>query len=368
MRTLFGFFLTVMAFGLPVKAFAWGSIGHRTVAESSALLMNKSSASGWGPFLTRHRFELGIYSMYPDTVFRKIDGHSGKVETLTHFFDIDLALGIKPGEYAKMHASGEIEKRLTTLPREHGEAKKLFETLVGNAEKADSLGQSPWRVEQLMELIRNELKDVTRLEGGYQSGASAKGDARKAYLALFYLGVLSHYVSDAFVPHHSTADWNGYRTGQGGLHFYFETDCVDAHDPTLAEKVMKEAERGREGWLKHWKAVGKGSEARVAGLMYRVYLDSFQALQPLNVADRKNAIVKGSDPAKDEMAVRKPAQEGCRAMQKQVIERLAKGAVLTSYLWSLVLPEVAFSTERALQFNDFELSPEYIIPKYSKAP
>jgi len=51
-------------------------------------------------------------------------------------------------------------------------------------------------------------------------------------------------------------------------------------------------------------------------------------------------------------------------MRPVLVERLARGAVLTAFLWESVLPKaVDFSGASALQFSDMELAPEYVAPR-----
>jgi hypothetical protein len=62
-------------------------------------------------------------------------------------------------------------------------------------------------------------------------------------------------------------------------------------------------------------------------------------------------------------AQRKPASSGCLAMRPLLVDRLARGAVLTAVLWESVLPAgVDFSGAAALQFSDMELEADYVSP------
>ena len=161
---------------------AWGPLGHRMVAETAALLMEKDEAD-LGGFLARHRFELGFYAFLPDSQFR----HEGKrLEPPTHFFDIDRALGIKPGRDFGHAPSAETQaedlKALQKIPasfkifseelraRLHVAGEDSPEAQARVQELVLSSGSAPWRVDQFLKMVKETLEPVKNLKGTYQSG------------------------------------------------------------------------------------------------------------------------------------------------------------------------------------------------------
>jgi len=298
---------------------AWGPLGHRVVAETAALLVADDLPATWGPLVARHRFELGVYAFLPDAHFKHIDGASGTIEAPTHY----LHLG-GPGVQAT--PAGTVDRRIM----------------------------------QFLELARVRLKDVRAPKGGYQRGATADGDAHRVYLGLFELGVMAHYSGDVSQPYHATSDANGYSRGEGGIHFYFENDCVDALEPGLAADVLAAARKHRARWLRAWGA----DPTRPVELVRAVLTDSLAAVATVSELDRLHAVTKLAAPGSSDSARRKPAAEGCRALRAVLVARLARGAVLTATLWESVLPrDVDFSGAEGLQFSDMELAPNYIAPR-----
>jgi hypothetical protein len=309
--------MTWVAAFVPAPCLAWGPLGHRTVAETASLLVQDDLPATWGPLLARHRFELGVYSFVPDARFRHIDGHGGSVEAPTHYLNLDAREGERTGAVDR-------------------------------------------RVAQFLELAGAELKEVHAPTGGYVRGATAKGDAGRIYLALFDLGVMAHYSGDASMPYHATADSNGFSQGEGGIHFYFESACVDAFEPALAVEVLAQARRYRARWLADWGA----AKVSPSQLVVAVLEDSLAAVAAVADLDKRHAVVRLAKAGSKDNARRKPAAEGCKAMRPLLVERLAKGAVLTAFLWESVLPEgVDFSGATELQFSDMELEPAYLPPR-----
>ena len=310
--------IAVLLAAVSPAAFAWGPLGHRIVAETAALLVEDDLPATWGPLIARHRFELGVYAFVPDASFRHEDGAMGKVEAPTHYLNLDLPAG----ESAR---AGSVDRR----------------------------------VAQFLELARIQLEDVRAPKGGYERGATAVGDARSVYLGLYDLGVMAHYSGDASMPYHATSDWNGYAVGEGGVHFYFESDCVNALEPGLASDVLAAARKNRTRWLREWKA----DSARPEALVTAVLADSLASVPRVSALDRRHAVTKLQQPGSTRNAQRKPAVSGCASMRSILVDRLARGAVLTASLWERVLPRgVDFSAASALQFSDMELDAAYVPP------
>ena len=352
----------------PSTARAWGPVGHRMVAETAALIVEKNLASRpalspWGEFLARHRFTLGVYAVMPDTVFKIADAKPTQKESPTHYFDLDYFVtgaGFTPKQRAEVIA----------IPREYKSAHTLLVQKLGSAAKADEAGSAPWRVKQFLDRGAHHLASVRRLPTGYLRGEATEGETRKIFDALLELGLLSHYSGDASMPFHATSDWNGFADGLGGIHFYFEADCINALEPALAPAVLKLAQKQQATWLKDW---GAGAEGPV-GVMLGVLFDSALKIQEVERLDRQFALVKAAQKGSKVFATRNPAPVACAGMRGLLVERLAKASVLTAWLWQQALPELEVVPEskpqpkvhvaNAVLFYDWITSPTYIAPDY----
>jgi hypothetical protein len=292
------------------RALAWGPVGHRTVAETAALLVQDDLPKTWGPIVARHRFELGTYAFLPDALFRHTDGDGGKTEAPTHYLNIDAAPGTPAGSVDR-------------------------------------------RVAQFLDLAMAQLREVRAPRGGYVRGATAEGDVHRVYLGFFNLGVMAHYSGDA------AQDWNGFSRGEGGIHFYFENDCVDVFEPGLAVDVLASARKNRARWQREWDA----ASAAASPLVVAVIRDSHAAIARLSELDKKHSVLQLAPAGSKSGAKRKPAKDGCASLRPLLVERLAKGAVLTAILWERALPKgVDLSGAADLQFSDMELQPAYVPP------
>jgi hypothetical protein len=348
-------FLATLLVATPSRpAKAWGDLGHRLVTETAALLVEKDLPDTWGPLFAKNRFQLGYYSILPDALYRRIDGSEGRLEAPTHFLHLDLLAG-------PSRVSTPSPAAFDAIPRRFSEAKGDLEPRIGRETFARS-GSVPWRTAQFLDLAGDQVGSVRQVRGGYQGGATSRGDMRSVSVGLSYFGLMSHYSADAAVPHHASSDWNSYAEGQGGLHFYFESDCVSALEPGLSAEVLAAALRNRSRWLEEWRV----DQEPPAGVVIRLLIDSAEALPRILAIDRRKVVTTLATPGREVDALRRDPRQGCRAMRALLVERLAKGAVATAHLWETVLPRgVDFDGDASPYFSDFELNPEYVAPEYS---
>ncbi|MBC7690497.1 MAG: hypothetical protein H7222_01900 [Methylotenera sp.] len=360
--------LAGLAYGLTTSllltstpALAWGPIGHRMIAETAAILVHRDSAPDsrdskarnakkvwWGNLFNRHRFELGYYAFVPDAIFRH---EADQLEPPTHYFDVDLALGQKISE---LRDTPETFQKLVKL------SPPDLSKLTSTAKKA---GTVPWRVQEFHDLALQELKPIQKVKGGYQPGQSDPQGASKINQTLFLMGVMAHYTGDSTMPYHATLDYNGWDTDQAGIHFFFESDCVNALEPGLSEQVLKLAFEKKKDWLKAWNA----TSLTPLQLVLKVLIDSAVQVPELARVDREKVVLKPSKKGTKAFAERRDADQACEAFRPLLTQQLAKGAVLTAALWERIdsSPEaqkIDVSEAKDLQFSDLKANPKYISP------
>jgi hypothetical protein len=153
------------------------------------------------PFFDRQRAFIVEHSVDPD-LWRVVDlrGELGE-EDPNHFLDID-GLG-EPRPF-------------TTVPR-------IWDAYVQKygVERANRIGRLPWRAEEIYKRL------VTAFQG------IARGTPYAADNSCYLAAVLAHYIEDAHVPFHASANYNGQLTGQVGIHSRFETELPLRNWPAL---------------------------------------------------------------------------------------------------------------------------------------
>ncbi len=161
---------------------AWGFLGHRVITQVAIYELPASMQA----FYFRHMAELVRLSTAPDER-RNQDPTEGP----KHFIDMDHYSEDNP--FAK-------------VPRVYDEAVDKF-----SADTLKKYGTVPWVV------IETKNKLV------------AAFSARDTVGIIKYSAELSHYTADAFVPLHTTVNYDGQLTGQTGLHALWESQLPERY-------------------------------------------------------------------------------------------------------------------------------------------
>ena len=161
-------------------ASGWGFFGHRTITQIAVYDLPVSMQA----FYFRNMTELVRLSTVPDE--RRSTDPS---EAPKHFIDMD--------HYSEEDPFGK-------MPRQYDQATSKF-----TADTLKKYGTVPWVVievkDSLTEAFRNrDTTDIIR-----------------------YSAELSHYVGDAFVPLHTTINYDGQLTDQKGLHALWESQLPE---------------------------------------------------------------------------------------------------------------------------------------------
>jgi hypothetical protein len=165
-----------------------------------------------------------------------------------------------------------------------------------------------------------------------RSGGMGKAAEAQVNDALVAAGLLSHFVADLGQPFHATRNYDGFETGQGGIHSYYETQVVGDLDLGLIGRVYDLAKTLTLDSLPE--------AARITGrtprdLAFILAAHSYGQIRVVEGLDKKHAIIEPSImrsglkiPAK-----RKPAQEVANEFGAVVTEHLAWSAVILSEIY-----------------------------------
>jgi hypothetical protein len=180
---------------LAPAARAWGFFGHRVITQVAVYQL----PAGMQAFYYRHLPELVRLCTAPDE--RR---NQDKTEATRHFIDMDHYSEDNP--FAK-------------VPREYEAAQEKF-----SADTLRKYGTVPWTVIE----TKNKL-------------VSAFSERDTAGIVL-YSAELAHYVEDAFVPLHTTVNYDGQLTNQAGLHSLWESQLPERYIQTYKLDVPANGE------------------------------------------------------------------------------------------------------------------------------
>ncbi len=158
---------------------SWGRFGHEHINRSAVMALPEPLQS----FFYNHIDFLTLESTVPD--LRK-STLNDKSEGPKHYFDV------------------ENFGALDTIPRDFEVVKKRY-----NAEFLQNNGILPWYIQEMTIKLTKAFKEKRKTE------------------ILFIAGDLAHYLADAHMPLHTSANHDGQLTDQKGIHSLWETKIPD---------------------------------------------------------------------------------------------------------------------------------------------
>lgn len=387
-----------LLFALPHQARAWGERGHHIIGSMAAKLAAKylpdsEKGRAAAKFFSDRAIALGHLANVPDTSWKDPDTHYriSKMNSANHYFGPERVLGAPPAlEGAEFEA---FLERVKALPADYDVFKARYEgtenRLPGvpadrkSLDVYSGLGTTPWRSQQLYtELVRalacartkEEVRKIPfpgllayhRLPLPLREPADGNGDSAEVPLptyvcspsysresdlavAVIIAGVLGHFVGDQSQPYHPTADHDGWTTGNGGLHVYFESLVVQEVDERLQYDVLQMArdDAYSSGLLESvWTDVD--AEDGTTKLLFNMAADSQSHKIDVLRADDEFAVLKkgqrlewGDHPWHHEKGSlkyperREPTDSRVLSgMRPVIVERLAAGTVTLGRLWA----------------------------------
>ena len=237
MRAVRAFLAAAVLAAAPIPMHAWGMDVHRLLTTRAL----DGLPADLKPFFAERRDFISEHAVDPD-LWRvvRLKGDLGP-EDPNHFIDLD-----------------ELDKPpFTAIPREWTAYVAKY-----GVEKANQAGRLPWRAEEIYDRLVSTFQDIAKGTGPSYAPDNAR------YLA----AVLSHYVEDAHVPFHATANHDGQLTNQRGIHARFETDLVLRN-------------------LRTWKFAPPRLRpiANVRDFMFATLIESQSLVEPVLNADRRAA-------------------------------------------------------------------------------
>ena len=159
---------------------AWGFFGHRTITQVAVYELPATMQA----FYYRHLAEVVRLSTAPDE--RR---NADPTEAPKHFIDMD--------HYSEDDPFGRV-------PRKYDKAVEKF-----SADTLKKYGTVPWTILETQQSLTEAFRQ------------------RDTVGIVKYSAELSHYVGDAFVPLHTTINYDGQLTDQKGLHSLWESQLPE---------------------------------------------------------------------------------------------------------------------------------------------
>lgn len=335
-------------------AFGWGGRGHDTICRSAVYLLKEP---GLKAYLRNKPQMMGHLCNMPDFYWKSLGADANKYGSPAHFIDVEITgLAVKD------------------VPLDY---KKIVETYTGKENKFKNdgstikfipteFGSAWWRADQFSRRIA-DMKPAFETAKA-PANRKEEQDSELPFNKLVYdmgvnMGLMGHFVGDTSQPFHTTADYDGWATGHGGIHAYFEDGVVGEFDGDLDALVLKAA-----------RAMGTPSF-----LKEKTVLEKMRALSAISTAEvpkilKLDPIIKKSTVNKEHGfevrvdAERQPASVAFKRMNKIVLNDLARGAVLLANLWDDAYVKAGRPKLGAYKSYKYPFTVEFIMPDYFDVP
>jgi len=349
------------------KSLGWGNRGHDalTVVATRLAADKYPDPRFFSPLYSRTEM-LAHLANIPDIYWKTFPKAERKLLDSAHFIDLELI-----DENAKKkqipvdihQAFIQAKKICAAKPkdssRDCGDNITLREMML-------QTGSAPWRIKQLSDLMVESFSRAKSFEGklGNDSEFTKAIDD-----ALFYGGLISHYVGDLSQPLHSSHDYDGYLAGSGGLHYYFEDLLVDQLNFGFYDDVKKYALKIKPSFSM-LKGLVNAGEYQPASWAYALALDSHDSLKELFALDQKYAVLKPSiqDRGMNIPAERKNPARVVSHFREFIKKRMAASADLLAEIWHSAWLKAGRPDMSKYKSYEFRLKPDPIPLSYLDGP
>lgn len=341
--------LILLSLVLTAQAQAWGGRGHAAICETAVYLVKEP---GLKEYLQNKPQMMGHLCNMPDFYWRSLGPDSTKLGNPTHFIDPEIT-GLKVAD----------------IPLDY---KTIVETYTGkpNLFKKDSVirdvpsefGSVWWRAEQFYRrfLTYNEELKKTEAPKNFRESTEATLPYNLAvYEMSVSLGLMGHFVGDASQPLHNTADYDGYASGHGGLHAYYEDEVVSQFDGDLQARVLKEARA-----MKNPKFLKPKTTVEKMKALSEASMDEMKLIFKQDPVIKKSTVNEDKGMQLKTAAERQSAAVGYKRFNKIIVTELSRSSLLLAKLWDEAYVEAGRPKLASSKIYKYPLSVEFIAPDY----
>ncbi|WP_413289057.1 hypothetical protein [Bdellovibrio sp. HCB337] len=335
--------------GLSSQALAWGGRGHAAICETAVYLVK---SPGLKDYLKNKPQMMGHLCNMPDFFWRSLPSEQTKLGNPTHFIDPEIT-GLKvteiPLDFKK------IVEDYTGKPNQFKKGATIYNV-------PSEFGSAWWRADQFYRrflTFNNDLKAATPPKNPKEETDNDLPYNKAAFEMVVSLGLMGHFVGDISQPLHTTADYDGYATGHGGLHAYYEDQVVAEFDGDLQARVLKEARS-----MKNPKFLKPKTTVEKMRALSEISNEELKTLFKLDPVKTPSSVVneKGMDIKK--AAERESPAVGYKKFNKIMVTEMARASVLLANLWDEAYTEAGQPVLTASKIYKYPLTVDFVAPDY----
>src|ERR1035437_1713276 len=176
----------ISLFILVILLSSWGSVGHK--------IINSKCPTSFPETMTG--FQIWMDSLANNASNADTRKNKDPNESPKHFIDID--------SYSEFNSTGRIASTYDSIVSQHGSSTVI------------SYGILPWATLNMYDTLKVDFQKL------------------KWHKAMLDASDLGHYVADGHMPLHITANYDGQKTNQSGIHSRYESDMVGDYITSLS--------------------------------------------------------------------------------------------------------------------------------------
>ena len=338
------------------QAWSWGGRGHSSICEAASFLVQEE---GLKEIIAHKSHIMGFLCNIPDTYWKNISPEINKIGSPAHYTNSQV-LGMKP-----LDVPLDYEKIVAEYTGKPNVSKggTLFSI-------PTDLGSNWWRADQFFRRASN-LKDAFA-KSGIPADSKEEQDEKSAFnqaAEQFFtnIGLMGHFVGDNGQPFHSSTDYDGYLSGHGGIHAYYEDSVVSALDYDLISKIVRKA--------REFQALAKKKNKMASFLLEKSALEKMRALSAISLSELADVYkidkVLSVSELKEEkgmqikkIAEREPATKTAKKFEALIIQQMGRSASLLAQLWDEAYVNAGRPKLAVYKSYKFPFQPEFVAPDY----
>lgn len=332
------------------QSFAWGGRGHHTICSVASFLVKERELK---EYLQHKPQMMGHLCNMPDFYWKSLGSEANRLGNPTHFIDIEVVgLEVKdiPTDFKKLMS--EYTGKVNAFKKDGTTIKSI----------PVEFGSSWWRADQFMRLIAELQKPFSTAVTPANFKEEQDNNLaynKLAYDLVVYMGLLGHFVGDNAQPFHTTADYDGYGTGHGGIHAYYEDAVVGNFDGDLEDLVLKKARSFKKPEFTQPKTTIE--KMKVLSVISNKEIPQILKLDPII---KKSTLIKEKGMDLKTIAERKPSQEAFKKMKPLIVTQMARGSYLLAHLWDEAYRSAGKPKLTAYKSYKYPFTVEFIAPDY----
>jgi hypothetical protein len=330
---------------LSSNVFAWGGKGHDLICHAAVHAVKNKKLK---EFLSSREHIMGHLCNIPDIYWRGLGGEANQLGSPTHFIDVEIT-GMKVSDIPN-----DFKKIVTDFT---GKKNQFKEGTIYSV--PTEFGSNWWRADQFFRLATESLKEA---KAGSPEDKNENSSYNKGiYNFIVNAGLMGHFVGDNSQPFHTSADYDGWNSGHGGIHGYYEEGIVAAADQSLYAKIVAEAL--------------KIQKSKPLFLTAKTPLEKMKALGEISNKDMKKIlaldIIKTKSTESDEhgmkkrvQAVREPAEKVFKKFEPLLITHMGRAVASIANMWDNIYIEAGEPDLTAYRSFKYPLTPDFVAPDY----